>query len=73
MKTNKKGRGRPPKSSDEKKGESLLLRLSETEKEGFLEAARVAGAPLTVWIRERLRTAASKELEAAKKPIPFLS
>jgi len=73
MKTEKKGRGRPRKSSDEKKGESLLLRLDAREKQGFLEAAQIAGVPLTVWIRERLRKLAAKELEQANKPVPFLS
>ena len=31
----KKGRGRPPKDAGDKKGESLLVRLDESEKEAF--------------------------------------
>lgn len=52
--------------------ESLLIRLSASEKEGFQAAAAVAGISVSAWIRERLRVAATRELEAASKPIPFL-
>ena len=72
MAAKKKRRGRPRKSSEEKKGESLLLRLETREKLGFSDAARIAGLPLTAWIRERLRKVATKELEEAKRPVPFL-
>jgi hypothetical protein len=72
MSTRNKGRGRPPKGSAETKTESLLLRLSISEKQGFLDAAQLAGAPLTVWIRERLRQVAKKELTEAGIPVPFL-
>ena len=65
-------RGRPPLDSDYAKSESLLLRLSPAEKQGFTEAAELAGAPLAVWMRERLRRVATKELEAAARPIAFL-
>ena len=71
MATNKRGRGRPQKEAEETKSESVLLRLAPSEKEGFASAASVAGAPLTVWIRERLRTAAALELAAAGRTIPF--
>ena len=47
--------------------------MEAREKQAFANAARIAGAPLTVWIRERLRKAAVRELEEAGCPIPFLS
>jgi hypothetical protein len=72
MKTKKARPGRPPKGSGLSKSESLLLRLSPSEKQGFADAAELAGVPLTVWIRERLRQVATKELQSAEKPIAFL-
>lgn len=72
MKTKKTRRGRPRKGSGLAKSESVLLRLQPSEKVGFAEAAIIAGAPLTVWMRERLRIAASKELGAVGREIPFL-
>jgi hypothetical protein len=72
MNTQAKRRGRPRKRSDALKSASLLLKMEESEKEGFAEAARLAGAPLSVWIRERLRSQARKELENAGKEVPFL-
>jgi hypothetical protein len=68
----KKRHGRPRKSSESVKSESILLRLEAREKAGFSEAAEIAGAPLSVWIRERLRQVAVKELEAAGRKVPFL-
>jgi hypothetical protein len=68
----RKGRGRPPMGSGSAKSESLLLRLAPAEKEGFAEAAALAGVPLSVWIRERLRQVAKKELEAVSRPVAFL-
>jgi hypothetical protein len=49
-----------------------LLRLAPNEKEGFGDAADVAGIPLTVWIRERLRQVAATELEAVGRKAAFL-
>ena len=72
MKTEKKRRGRPRKNSEQRKDESILLRLETREKVGFSNAARIAGLPLTAWIRERLRKVAAKELEEANRPVPFL-
>jgi hypothetical protein len=72
MKANAKRRGRPPKGSTETLSESILFRLSTAEKAGFQSAARVAGIPLAIWMRERLRRAATRELEEAARPIPFL-
>jgi len=65
-------RGRPPIESGHAKSESILLRLSSAEKQGFAESAKLAGVPLTVWMRERLRLSATKELEDAARPVPFL-
>lgn len=72
MKTDTSKRGRPRKTEDDRKSESLLLRLGSREKQGFADAARVAGIPLTVWIRERLRNASAKELKDANIPVAFL-
>ena len=38
-----------------------------------MEAAKIAGIPLSSWVRERLRLAAIHELEAAGKRIPFIA
>ena len=46
--------------------------MERREKEGFAAAAEVAGVPLAVWMRERLRRAAREELEGAGRGVPFL-
>jgi hypothetical protein len=51
----------------------ILLRLAPSEKQGFSDAAELAGVPLAAWVRERLRRAARRELEEAGMAIPFLS
>ena len=71
MKTSK-GRGRPKKSSEDVKSESVLLRMSLSERQAFTEAASLAGVPLSVWIRERLRLVARQELTKAGKEIAFI-
>jgi hypothetical protein len=73
MSTSKQRRGRPRKSSGKTKSISILLRLDPGEKQGFGEAANIAGIPLAVWIRERLRRVATRELEEAGRDNPFLS
>lgn len=70
--TKKRGRGRPPKDANDKKGESLLVRLDESEKEAFKDAADLAGVPLSSWVRERLRQIAGRELSKAARPVAFL-
>jgi hypothetical protein len=70
--TQAKRRGRPPKSSGDLKTEYLDVRLDAGEKEAFWDAARIAGIPLSTWVRERLRTAARRELIEVGKPIAFL-
>ena len=72
MNIRKKRRGRSRKSSAQTKSESVLLRMETREKEGFAEAAELAGIPLAVWMRERLRMAATKELESAGRGVPYL-
>ena len=52
--------------------ERIELRVLPEEKQGFEEAASIAGISLSAWIRERLRLAAVRELEAASRSIPFL-
>jgi hypothetical protein len=64
--------GRPKKALNQVKGESIELRLATPEKLAFKEAAQIAGIPLSIWIRERLRRAAVRELEEADRPIAFL-
>ena len=74
MKTPRKiGRGRPPKGSDKIKSGRLNIRLSETEKAAFNEAAELSGLELSAWIRERLRQVAKKELEANGREVVFLA
>jgi hypothetical protein len=72
---NSKGqrRGRPRKSSGATKSESLLLRMATAEKTAFQEAADIAGVPLSVWMRERLRWAATRELQTAGRLAAFLT
>lgn len=62
--------GRPPKA--QKLDEYLDIRVLSLEKQAFRDAADLAGIPLATWIRERLRLASIKELEAVGHPIAFL-
>jgi hypothetical protein len=50
----------------------FLIRLTKEEKEGFSQASDIAGIGLSAWARERLRLAATQELERAGKRAPFL-
>jgi hypothetical protein len=50
----------------------IQIRVSQEEKEGFLEAATLAGIPLSSWVRERLRLTSIRELENAGRKIPFI-
>jgi uncharacterized protein (DUF1778 family) len=54
------------------KSDLMQLRLSPEEKEAFQLAANLAGIGLSAWVRERLRWAATRELENAGRQIPFL-
>lgn len=50
----------------------MLIRLSALEKEGFERAAEISGIGLSAWARERLRSAAIKELQDIGEKIIFL-
>jgi uncharacterized protein (DUF1778 family) len=54
------------------KSDRLDMRMTPTEKSAFQEAADLAGLALSSWVRERLRTAARRELTAAGKEVSFL-
>ena len=66
----KRADGRKPSSG--KKSEHLLIRLSPDEKRAFSDSADLAGLPLSGWVRERLRWAATKELQGANRQVSFL-
>jgi len=51
---------------------TLQIRLQPREKQAFEEAANLSGIALSAWVRERLRTAAIRELEGAGNPVPFV-
>lgn len=62
--------GRPKQANT--RDQSLELRLSGNEKRVFAEAAKIAGLPVSTWIRERLRRVAVRELEEAGVPALLL-
>ena len=53
------------------KTDVMQIRLSPQEKEGFQLAAELSGISLSAWMRERLRRAATRELEDAGQQVPF--
>ncbi len=53
------------------KTDILQLRLLPEEKEGFQKAADMAGIALSAWVRERLRSAARRELTESGEQVPF--
>lgn len=55
--------GSRKKTGNGPKGERLLVRIQADEKEAFETAAKLAGIPLSAWVRERLRLMATRELE----------
>ena len=61
------------KGSDKLKSTKLLVRLHPDEKQAFAVAADLAGIAVSAWVRERLRWAAIKELQAADRQVPFLA
>jgi hypothetical protein len=56
----------------EQKTETLQIRISNEEKDGFELAAQLAGISLSSWVRERLRLSAIRELESAGRRVPFV-
>lgn len=55
-----------------KKDTQILIKLSESEREGFKKAAEIAGIGLSAWARQKLRSAAIKDLQEVGEKIPFL-
>jgi hypothetical protein len=55
------------------KTDTLQIRITAAEKQGFAAAAGLAGIPVSSWVRERLRLAAIRDLESAGLKIPFIS
>lgn len=54
------------------KAYTMRLRIEDTEKAGFEDAAALSGLNLSAWARERLRWAATRDLEEAGRDVPFL-
>lgn len=54
------------------KSESILIRVEPKEKEAFKKAAELAGLPVSMWIRERLRRITRIELQDAGEKVPFI-
>ncbi len=73
MRTQQARRGRPPKTDNRRKAEYLDIRLEAAEKLAFRDAAELAGLDLSAWVRERLRSAARKELDSVGRPVAFLN
>jgi hypothetical protein len=61
-----------PRTKAQNRLDRLDIRLEQQEKEAFQAAASLAGTPLATWVRERLRSASRRELEAVDKAVPFL-
>ena len=51
---------------------NLQIRLSEAEKRGFKQSALLSGLSLSSWVRERLRSAAIRDLRNSGKKVAFL-
>jgi hypothetical protein len=68
----KKLQGRPPKSVEDSKTQYLQVRVTSSEKDGFDQAAKLAGIPLSTWVRERLRVIARQELKEVGEAVPFI-
>jgi uncharacterized protein (DUF1778 family) len=66
-------RGAPKKSPEQAKGALIQLRVSDAEKEAFMDAASLDGKKLSEWIRDRLRRLAREELGAQGRAVAFLS
>jgi hypothetical protein len=60
------------RGSGKRREELLQVRVAHAEKETFEDAANLSGLALSAWVRERLRSIAMRELQAAAKPVPFL-
>jgi hypothetical protein len=58
----KRGRGRPPKAPEDRKGILIAFRTEDAEKAEYERAAGAAGVSLSDWIRDRLKRATKREL-----------
>jgi hypothetical protein len=67
-----KRRGRPRGSTGQAKTEVVQFRVNSLEKQGFEEAAKIAGLSVSSWIRERIRQICRDELEKNGREVPFL-
>ena len=65
--------GKPPKDPNRKRDLFLQVRVVDAEKRTFQAAAELAGLDVSGWVRERLRDAARRELEAAGLPVPLIN
>jgi uncharacterized protein (DUF1778 family) len=54
-----------------KRDAPLLLRLTPEEKASFEDAADLSGLTTAGWIRQKLRSAASRELRRLRRKVPF--
>ena len=52
---------------------TIKIRLTTREKESFERCSGIAGIGLSAWIRERLRTVATRELEQVGEVAPFIA
>lgn len=52
---------------------TVQIRLTEAEKDGFVQAADPVGLPLSSWVRERLRLTAIREREGVRQSVPFIN
>lgn len=50
---------------------TMRMRIEEAERRGFEEAAALSGLSLSAWARERLRSAARRELTEIGEQVPF--
>lgn len=54
------------------KDNQVLIKLSEEEKKAFKRASELSGVGFSAWARQKLRTAAIKELNEAGEEVEFL-
>lgn len=61
--------------TDDDRFDAVIVWLTEKEQEGMQLAAAVAGIPIDMWARERLRLAARRDIEGSGQPleVPFMA
>lgn len=69
----KQGQKASAQRSDALKVVPFNIRIAESEKAAFVRAAEIAGLPVSAWVRERLRTAALRELDNVGERAAFVS